>query len=55
LLALATVGLCSTTADWYEPDGRLSREKIKDIYLDLVSRDCLPLTKGAAELRLSQR
>ena len=47
VLTLAIVGLCSTIANWYEPDGRLSREEIKGLYLDLVARGCLPLTEGA--------
>jgi hypothetical protein len=32
VLTLALVGLCSTIANWYEPEGRLSREEIKKIY-----------------------
>lgn len=47
-LTLALVGLCSTIANWYEPDGRLSREEIKDTYLGLVTRGFLPLPDGAA-------
>ncbi len=45
-LTLAIVGLCSTIATWYEPGGRLSREEVKEIYLELVTRGLLPLSEG---------
>ena len=48
VLTLVIVGLCNTIADWYEPDGRLSREEVKAMYLDLVARGCLPLTLVAS-------
>ena len=43
VLTLAIVGLCSTIAKWYEPEGRLSHEEIKEIYLGLASRGFLAL------------
>jgi AcrR family transcriptional regulator len=49
VLTLAIVGLCSTIANWYEPEGRLSREEIKGMYLDLVARGCLPLPEDRIE------
>ena len=49
VLTLALVGLCSTIANWYEPEGRLSREEIKETYLGLVTRGFLPLPDGVAE------
>lgn len=41
VLTLALVGLCSQIANWYEPDGRLGHEEIKEIYLRLASRGFL--------------
>ncbi len=49
VLALALVGLCSTIANWYEPEGRLSREEVKEIYLGLATRGFLPLPEGTPE------
>jgi AcrR family transcriptional regulator len=49
VLTLALVGLCSTIANWYEPEGRLSREEIKEIYLKFASRGFLPLPEGTTE------
>lgn len=49
VLTLAIVGLCSTIANWYEPEGRLSREEVKEIYLGFASRGFLPLPEGAPE------
>jgi AcrR family transcriptional regulator len=43
VLTLAIVGLCSTIAKWYEPEGRLSRKEVKEIYLGLASRGFLSL------------
>jgi AcrR family transcriptional regulator len=48
-LTLAIVGLCSTISTWYEPGGRLSREEVKEIYLELVTRGLLPLPEGTLE------
>jgi AcrR family transcriptional regulator len=48
-LTLAIVGLCSTISTWYEPGGRLSREEVKEIDLELVTRGLLPLPEGALE------
>ncbi len=48
-LTLAIVGLCSTIANWYDPGGRLSREKVKEIYLGLITRGVLPLPEGTPE------
>lgn len=41
VLILALVGMCSTLANWYEPEGRMSREDIKSCYLSLASRGFL--------------
>jgi AcrR family transcriptional regulator len=49
VLTLAIVGLCSTIANWYEPEGRVSREEIKEIYLGLVTRGILPLPEDTPQ------
>ena len=52
-LTLAIVGLCTTIATWYEPGGRLSREEVKEIYLELVARGILPLAEGTTRANRS--
>lgn len=42
VLILALVGMCSTIANWYEPEGRMCREEIKETYMSLASRGFLP-------------
>ena len=42
VLILALVGMCSTIANWYDPDGEMSRQEIKDTYMSLASRGFLP-------------
>ena len=49
VLTLALVGMCSSIANWYEPEGRLSREEIKEIYLGLTTRGLLPSPEDATE------
>ena len=49
VLTLALVGLCSTLANWYKPEERLSREGNKKIYLGLASRSFLPFPEGTPE------
>jgi TetR/AcrR family transcriptional regulator, cholesterol catabolism regulator len=49
VLTLALVNLCSSIANWYEPEGRLNREEIKEIYLELVARGLLPLSEATPE------
>lgn len=44
VLTLALVGMASTIANWYDPEGRLSREEIKETYLSLASHGFLPRT-----------
>lgn len=46
VLILALVGMCSTIANWYEPEGSMSREEIKETYMGLASRGFLPLPEG---------
>lgn len=43
VLILALVGMCSTIANWYDPEGTMSREEIKQTYMSLASRGFLPL------------
>lgn len=45
ILILALVGMCSTIANWYEPEGAMSRQEIKDTYMSLASRGFLPLSE----------
>lgn len=42
VLILALVGMCSTIANWYDPDGAMSREEIKATYVDLALHGFLP-------------
>lgn len=46
VLILALVGMCSTIANWYDPEGVMSREEIKETYMSLASRGFLPLPEG---------
>ena len=48
-LTLAIVLQSPTIATWYEPGGGLSREEVKEIYLELVTRGLLPLPEGTLE------
>lgn len=42
VLILALVGMCSTIANWYDPEGKMSREEIKETYMGLATRGFLP-------------
>lgn len=46
VLILALVGMCSTIANWYDPDGAMSKEDIKETYLNLACRGFLPVPSG---------
>lgn len=49
VLILALVGMCSTIANWYDPDGAMSQEEIKATYMELACRGFLPLSGSAGK------
>lgn len=47
MLTLALVGMCSTIANWYDSEGTMSREEIKETYMSLASRGFLPPSESS--------